>query len=69
MFTDEIGRAEAMKNLEVSLGDIKPEHVHVDEPELEDVFVALLLREATAPGSSLVAVVGFARAEEFQAGH
>ena len=47
MFTDEIGRAEAMKNLEVSLGDIKPEHVHVDEPELEDVFVALLLREAT----------------------
>ena len=47
VFTDEIGRAEAMKNLEVSLGDIKPEHVHVDEPELEDVFVALLLREAT----------------------
>ena len=47
VFTDETGRAEAMKNLEVSLGDMKPEQVHVDEPELEDVFVALLLREAT----------------------
>jgi ABC-2 type transport system ATP-binding protein len=47
VFTDEIGRAAALRNLEVSLGDIKPEHVHVDEPELEDVFVALLLRAAT----------------------
>ena len=47
VFTDEIGRAGARRNLEVSLGDIKPEHLHVDEPELEDVFVALLLREAT----------------------
>ena len=47
VFTDEIGRVEAMKNLEVSLGDMKPEHVHVDEPQLEDVFVALLLQQAT----------------------
>ena len=69
VFTDEIARVEAMKNLEVSLGDIKPEQVHVDEPELEDVFVALLLREATGQEVPAAAVVGFARAEEFQAGH
>jgi ABC-2 type transport system ATP-binding protein len=36
-----------VKNLEASLGDIRPEQVHVGEPELEDVFVALLLRQAT----------------------
>ena len=53
VFTDEIGRAEAMKDLEVSLGDIQPEQVRVDEPELEDVFVALLLREATGQSPAL----------------
>ena len=36
----------------------------MDEPELEDVFVALSLREGDWRGSSLVAVVGFARAED-----
>ena len=53
VFTDEIGRVEAMKDLEVSLGDIQPEQVRVDEPELEDVFVALLLREATGQSPAL----------------
>jgi drug efflux transport system ATP-binding protein len=47
VFTNEMSRAEAMKSLELTLGDIKPEQLHLDEPELEDVFVALLLREAT----------------------
>src|SRR5574341_1734660 len=47
VFTDETDRAQAVKSLETSLGDIKPEQVHVGEPELEDVFVALLLRQAT----------------------
>jgi ABC-2 type transport system ATP-binding protein len=47
VFTDETDRAQAVKSLEVSLGEIKPEQVQVSEPELEDVFVALLLRQAT----------------------
>jgi ABC-2 type transport system ATP-binding protein len=47
VFTEETDRAQAVKTLEASLGDIKPEQVHVGEPELEDVFVALLLRQAT----------------------
>jgi len=47
VFTDETDRAQAVKNLEASLGDIRPEQVHVGEPELEDVFVALLLRQTT----------------------
>lgn len=47
VFTDETDRAQAVKSLEKSLDDIKPEQVQVSEPELEDVFVALLLRQAT----------------------
>lgn len=47
VFTDQTDSAQAVKSLEASLGDIKPEQVHVGEPELEDVFVALLLRQAT----------------------
>jgi ABC-2 type transport system ATP-binding protein len=47
VFTDETDQAHAVKSLEVSLGDIKPEQVQVSDPELEDVFVALLLRQAT----------------------
>lgn len=49
VFTDETDRAQAVKSLETNLGDIKPEQVRVGEPELEDVFVALLLRQATGP--------------------
>ena len=47
VFTEEIDHAQAVKRIESTLGDLKPEQVHVDEPELEDVFVALLLRQAT----------------------
>ena len=47
VFTEETDHAQAVKSLEASLGDIKPEEMHVSEPELEDVFVALLLRQAT----------------------
>ena len=47
VFTDETDREHTVKSLEASLGDIKPERVQVSEPELEDVFVALLLRQAT----------------------
>jgi ABC-2 type transport system ATP-binding protein len=47
VFTDETDRAQVVKTLETNLGDIKPEQVQVSEPELEDVFVALLLRQAT----------------------
>jgi ABC-2 type transport system ATP-binding protein len=46
VFTDETDRAQAVKSLEKSLGDIQPEQLQVSEPELEDVFVALLLRQA-----------------------
>ncbi len=49
VFTDETDREHTVKSLEASLGDIKPEQVQVGEPELEDVFVALLLRQATGP--------------------
>ncbi|MGE5138380.1 MAG: ATP-binding cassette domain-containing protein [Rudaea sp.] len=52
VFTDETDRERAVKSLESSLGDIKPKQVHVGEPELEDVFVALLLRQATGPDVS-----------------
>ena len=47
VFTEEIGHAQAVQGVEASLGDIRPEQVHAAEPELEDVFVALLLRQAT----------------------
>ena len=47
VFTEEIDHAQAVTSIETTLGDIKLEQVHVDEPELENVFVALLLRQAT----------------------
>jgi ABC-2 type transport system ATP-binding protein len=48
VFTEETDHAEAVRSLEVSLGDIKPNQTQVRDPDLEDVFVALLLRQATA---------------------
>jgi ABC-2 type transport system ATP-binding protein len=48
VFTEEMDHAEAVKSLELSLGDIKPDQLQVHDPDLEDVFVALLLRQATA---------------------
>lgn len=44
VFTEELDHAAAVRLVESSLGDIQPEQVRVDDPELEDVFVALLLR-------------------------
>lgn len=44
VFEQEIDRDQAVRNIEASLGDIQPAQVQVDAPELEDVFVALLLR-------------------------
>lgn len=47
VFTEERDRPSAVRRVEASLGDIRAEHVQVDDPELEDVFVALLLRQET----------------------
>jgi len=41
-FTD---AAQAVSQVETVLGDLAPSNIRVDEPELEDVFVALLLRQ------------------------
>jgi ABC-2 type transport system ATP-binding protein len=56
VFMDETEPADAVNSLETSLGGIKPTELHVHEPELEDVFVALLLREAK--GQELSAPLG-----------
>ena len=45
VFTKDIDHTQALRHIEASLGDIKPHHVQVDDPELEDVFVSLLLRQ------------------------
>lgn len=47
VFAEEPDHAAAVRRVESSLGDIQPEQVQVDDPELEDVFVALLLRQGT----------------------
>jgi ABC-2 type transport system ATP-binding protein len=46
VFREETVPAAAAQAITLSLGDITPLHLRVDEPELEDVFVALLLRQA-----------------------
>lgn len=51
VFTDQSDPAQAVKDIESCLGDIRAERVRVDEPELEDVFVALLLRQGTTEDS------------------
>ncbi|MBX3326924.1 MAG: ABC transporter ATP-binding protein [Nitrospira sp.] len=45
VFEQEIDREQAVRNIEACLGDVHPVQVRVDEPELEDVFVSLLLRK------------------------
>jgi ABC-2 type transport system ATP-binding protein len=47
VFTEEQDRPSVVRQVEASLGDIRAEQVQVDDPELEDVFVALLLRQET----------------------
>lgn len=49
VFTEHTVPAAAVQALTLTLGDITPLHLRVDEPELEDVFVALLLRQADQP--------------------
>ena len=46
VFTKDFDHAQALQHIEASLGDIKPDQVQVDDPELEDVFVSLLLQQA-----------------------
>ncbi|WP_455244052.1 ATP-binding cassette domain-containing protein [Petrachloros mirabilis] len=45
VFSDTTDHEEAASQLKTALGDIVPSSVRVDNPELEDVFVALLLRK------------------------
>lgn len=54
VFADKADPQEATRQIEAALGDIEPSEVRVDEPDLEDVFVALLLRKDSQkedPGS------------------
>lgn len=46
VFTEFTDAKQAVSHIETVLGDLAPSNVRVDEPELEDVFVALLLRQA-----------------------
>ena len=46
VFTDTDDRSIARRQIEAALGELAPSAVAVDDPELEDVFVALLLRQA-----------------------
>jgi len=46
VFTEEVRPEAAAKQVEASLGGINAPQIHVDEPDLEDVFVALLLRQS-----------------------
>lgn len=45
VFTEETQPMAARHRIEAGLGDIKADQLRVDDPELEDVFVALLLRQ------------------------
>ncbi len=49
VFTEEPIHDAAMQSITSSLGAITPMQLRVDEPELEDVFVALLLRQGEQP--------------------
>jgi len=46
VITDSDDRSIARRQIEVALGDLTPSRVRIDNPELEDVFVALLLQKA-----------------------
>jgi ABC-2 type transport system ATP-binding protein len=48
VLTEEQDRSAAVQRVQTSLGDIQAKQVLVDDPELEDVFVALLLRQGKA---------------------
>jgi ABC-2 type transport system ATP-binding protein len=67
VLTEETDPRVAATGVESSLGDIKPEQLRAEEPELEDVFVALLLRqhEASCPSPSLMDGEGRGKAGEY----
>lgn len=46
VFTEDLDPTQAVSNIRASLGDMTPDQMQVDDPELEDVFVSLLLRQA-----------------------
>lgn len=46
VFTGTTDESQAKSQIESALGDLAPSSVRVEEPELEDVFVALLLRQS-----------------------
>ena len=46
VFTGETDPAAALRELTAALRDITPERMECDDPDLEDVFVSLLLRQA-----------------------
>lgn len=52
VFSDRTEHAEAASEIEKALGDIVPSSLRVDNPELEDVFVALLLQKGEREGTS-----------------
>ncbi len=62
VFTEETDPAQGVKDIESHLADIKVEQVRVDEPELEDVFVALLLRQGANEDRSDIATTAATRA-------
>jgi ABC-2 type transport system ATP-binding protein len=52
VFTEETERAAAKQRIADGLGDITASEVRVDDPDLEDVFVALLLRQSRLKNAS-----------------
>lgn len=56
VFTEQQDQAEAVKRIEAGLGDIEAEQVQTDDPGLEDVFVALLVRGSPVKDTSSIPV-------------
>lgn len=63
VFTEEPDPAAAMARVTAGLGDIKPDEMRTEEPELEDVFVALLLRQSPLKEAGAVVPSSSARVE------
>lgn len=69
VLTEEADPQLAAAGVESGLGDITAERLRVDEPELEDVVVALLLRQHEAFSPSLLGVEGKGEAEHAGLAH
>ncbi len=61
VFTEDAEPASAQARVAAGLGDIVADEMRVDDPELEDVFVSLLLRGAPREEAGLVAPPSAAR--------